>query len=93
MIRTDYATELAKQLPCDPSAANQCINRAAAAPGCSCRVFIQPTDLFATENLSNMANAWFDADCTNPTCPATCTTATTGTCKADSTSPKGGKCI
>jgi hypothetical protein len=92
-IAFEYESELEKQLACDPSLGSQCTNRAAAAPGCECRVFIQPTDPFAIEHLSNVANAWFEADCSGPSCPAQCSTAAAGTCQADSKSPRGGRCI
>jgi hypothetical protein len=93
MVKTEYAAELAKQLECKPGAGSQCANRAAAAPGCECRVFIQPSDPFAIEHLSNVANGWFDADCSNPTCPAKCSTAAAGTCQADAKSSLGGRCV
>jgi hypothetical protein len=93
MIKTEYAAELAKQLECKPGAASQCTNRAAAAPGCECRVFIQPSDPFAIEHLSNVANGWFDEDCSNPSCPAKCSTAAAGTCQADAKSSLGGRCV
>ena len=93
MIKTEYAAELAKQLECKPGAASQCTNRAAAAPGCECRVFIQPSDPFAIEHLSNVANGWFDEDCSNPSCPAKCSTAAAGTCQADAKSSMGGRSV
>lgn len=93
MIAAEYASELEKQLACNPSAGSQCTNRAEAAPGCECRVFIQPSDPFAIEHLSNLANGWFDADCSMPSCPAMCSAAAAGTCQADSKSPLGGRCI
>jgi hypothetical protein len=93
MIAEDYAAELEQQLRCDPSGGQQCVNRAAAAPGCECRVFIQPTDPFAIEHLSNVANGWFDADCSAPACPAACSAAAAGTCQADPKSPSGGRCV
>jgi hypothetical protein len=93
MAKAAYAAELAKQLECKPGAASQCTNRAAAAPGCECRVFIQPSDPFAIEHLSNVANDWFDGDCSNPTCPAKCSTAAAGTCQADAKSSLGGRCV
>jgi hypothetical protein len=92
-IRAEFAAELEKQLACTPGAGSQCADRAAAAPGCECRVFIEPSDPFAIEHLSNVANAWFDEDCSMPSCPAQCTTANAGTCQADSKSPKGGRCV
>lgn len=93
MVKMEYAAELAKQLECKPGAGSQCTNRAAAAPGCECRVFIQPSDPFAIEHLSNVANGWFDADCSNPSCPAKCSTAAAGTCQADAKSSLGGRCV
>lgn len=93
MIASEYASELEKQLGCNPSAGSQCTNRVAAAPGCECRVFIQPSDPFAIEHLSNVANGWFDADCSTPTCPENCSTAVAGTCQADAKSPLGGRCL
>ncbi|HEX2872950.1 MAG TPA: hypothetical protein VHP33_16930 [Polyangiaceae bacterium] len=93
LVKTEYAAELAKQLECKPGAGSQCANRAAAAPGCECRVFIQPSDPFAIEHLSNVANGWFDADCVDPTCPAKCSTAAAGTCQADAKSSLGGRCV
>ena len=92
-VKTEYASELAKQLECKPGAGSQCTNRAAAAPGCECRVFIQPADPFAIEHLSNLANGWFDADCSMPSCPAKCSTAAAGTCQADAKSSLGGRCV
>jgi hypothetical protein len=92
-VKAEYATELEKQLACNPNAGSQCANKVAAAPGCECRVFMQPSDPFAIEHLSNVANGWFDADCSMPTCPAKCSTAATGTCQADSKSPLGGRCV
>jgi hypothetical protein len=93
MVKKEYAAELEKQLECKPGAGSQCTNRAAAAPGCECRVFIQPSDPFAIEHLSNVANAWFDEDCSNPSCPAKCSTAAAGTCQADAKSSLGGRCV
>jgi hypothetical protein len=93
MIKAEYAAELAKQLECKPGAGSQCTNRAAAAPGCECRVFIQPSDPFAIEHLSNVANGWFDEDCSMPSCPAKCSTAAAGTCQADAKSSLGGRCV
>jgi hypothetical protein len=92
-VNAEYASELEKQLACNPNAGSQCANKVAAAPGCECRVFMQPSDPFAIEHLSNVANGWFDADCSMPTCPARCSTAATGTCQADSKSPLGGRCV
>ncbi|MES1184336.1 MAG: hypothetical protein ABUL60_11000, partial [Myxococcales bacterium] len=89
----EYAAELEKQLACNPSAGSQCTNHVPAAPGCECRVFMQPSDPFAIEHLSNVANGWFEADCSMPGCPAKCSTAATGTCQADAKSPSGGRCI
>lgn len=93
MIQAEYAAELEKQVQCNPKAGSQCTNKVAAAPGCECRVFMQPSDPFAIENMSNIADGWFRADCSMPTCPAKCTTATVGTCQADSKSSLGGRCI
>ena len=93
MIKVEYQSELEKQLLCNPKAASQCANKVAAAPGCDCRVFIQPTDPFAIEHLSNVMDGWFGADCSTPSCPAKCTTAATGTCQADSNSSLGGHCM
>ncbi len=93
MIKSEYAAALDKQLACKPNTGSQCTNAAAAAPGCECRVFIQPADPFAIENLSNVANGWFDADCSMPSCPAKCSTAVAGTCQADAKSPIGGRCV
>lgn len=93
MIASEYASELEKQLGCNPNAGSQCTNKAAAAPGCECRVFIQPSDPFAIEHLSNVANGWFEADCSTPTCPEKCSTAVAGTCQADPKSPLGGRCL
>lgn len=92
-IKSEYAAELEKQLACNPNAGSQCTDRAAAAPGCECRVFIEPSDPFAIEHLSNVANGWFDEDCSMPTCPAKCTTANAGSCQADPKSPLGGRCV
>ena len=92
-MKAEYESELEKQLACNPNAGSQCANKVAAAPGCECRVFMQPSDPFAIEHLSNVANGWFDADCSMPTCPARCSTAATGTCQADSKSPLGGRCV
>jgi hypothetical protein len=93
MVRTEYAAELEKQLACNPKGSSQCANRAAAAPGCECRVFIQPSDPFAIEGLANIEEGWFKANCSMPSCPAKCSTAATGSCQADSKSPSGGRCI
>jgi hypothetical protein len=93
MVQTEYATELDKQLACKPNVAAQCVDRAAAAPGCECRVFIQPGDPFAIEHLSNVASGWFDADCSMASCPAQCSSAAAGTCQADPSSPLGGRCV
>jgi hypothetical protein len=93
MIASEYASELEKQLECNPSAGSQCTNKVALAPGCECRVFIQPSDPFAIEHLSNVANGWFEADCSMPSCPAQCSTAAAGMCQADPKSPLGGRCI
>lgn len=92
-IADDYATELDQQLACDPNSGSQCHDRVAAAPGCECRVFIQPADPFAIEHLSNVANGWFDLDCSQPSCPAGCTSAVSGRCDADPESPLGGRCV
>ncbi|MES1182947.1 MAG: hypothetical protein ABUL60_03980, partial [Myxococcales bacterium] len=86
MVKSEYAAELEKQLACNPSAGSQCTNHVPAAPGCECRVFMQPSDPFAIEHLSNVANGWFEADCSMPGCPAKCSTAATGTCQADAKS-------
>jgi hypothetical protein len=93
MVKSEYAAELDKQLGCNPNAGSQCTNKVAAAPGCECRVFMQPTDPFAIEHLSNVGNGWFEADCSMPSCPAKCTTAAAGTCQADAKSPLGGRCV
>jgi hypothetical protein len=93
MVKSEYAAELEKQLACNPNAGSQCTDRAAAAPGCDCRVFIEPSDPFAIEHLSNVAHGWFDADCSMPTCPAKCSTANAGTCQADPKSSLGGRCV
>lgn len=92
-VASEYRVELERQSSCDPNAGQQCTDRAAAAPGCECRVFIEPTDPFAIEHLSNVANGWFDADCSMPRCPAKCSTATAGTCQVDVSSPLGGRCV
>jgi hypothetical protein len=93
MLQTEYAGELEEQLACKPNAAAQCTDRVAAAPGCECRVFIEPSDPFAIEQLSNVANGWFDADCSGASCPANCSSAAVGTCQADASSPLGGRCV
>jgi hypothetical protein len=93
MVKSDYMAELEKQLACNPSAGSQCLSRAVAAPGCECRVFIQPGDPFAIEHLTNVADGWYAADCSMPICPAKCTTASAGNCQADSKSPLGGRCV
>jgi hypothetical protein len=93
MVKAEYAEELEKQLACKPGASSQCTNKAALAPGCECRVFIQPADPFAIEHLSNVGNGWFEADCSIATCPTKCSTATAGTCQADAKSPLGGRCV
>lgn len=93
MVKTEYADELEKQLACKPGSGSQCTNKVAAAPGCECRVFIQPADPFAIEHLSNVGNGWFEADCSMASCPAKCSTATAGTCQADAKSPLGGRCV
>lgn len=93
IVASEYAAELELQLGCDPKDASPCTDRVSAAPGCDCRVFIEPADPFAIEHLSNVASAWFDANCENPKCAATCSTAPTGTCQADANSPHGGRCL
>jgi len=93
LIKADYAAELEKQLECKPGAGSQCTNRAAAAAGCECRVFIQPSDPFAIEHLLNLDNEWFEEDCSMPSCPAKCSTAAAGTCQADAKSSLGGRCV
>lgn len=93
MVKTEYADELDKQLACTPGAGSQCTNKVAAAPGCECRVFIQPADPFAIEHLSNVGNGWFEADCSMASCPAKCSTAAAGTCQADAKSSSGGRCV
>jgi hypothetical protein len=93
MVKTEYADELDKQLACKPGAGAQCTNKVAAAPGCECRVFIQPADPFAIEHLSNVGNGWFEADCGMASCPAKCSTAAAGTCQVDAKSPLGGRCV
>lgn len=93
MVKADYAAELDKQLGCRPNASGQCTDKIAAAPGCECRVFMEPSDPFAIEHLLNLDNGWFDADCSMPSCPAKCTTAAAGTCQADAKSPLGGRCV
>jgi hypothetical protein len=93
VVQSEYAVELDKQLLCNPNAGSQCSNRVAAAPGCECRVFIQPSDPFAIEHLSNVANGWFDHDCSMPSCPAKCSTAAVGTCQPDPKSSLGGRCL
>jgi hypothetical protein len=92
-VKTEYAAELEKQLACKPGAGSQCTNKVAAAPGCECRVFIQPADPFAIEHLSNVGNGWYAADCSMASCPAKCSTAAAGTCQADAKSPLGGRCV
>lgn len=92
-VASDYAAELAQQLQCDPKDPSPCTDRVRAAPGCECRVFIEPADPFAIEHLSNVASGWFDADCSNPVCPEKCSTAQAGTCQADANSPRGGRCV
>lgn len=93
MVKEEYAAELAKQLGCRPNAASQCADRVAAAPGCECLVFIEPTDPFAIEHLKNLEDGWFSDDCRTPSCPATCSTASVGACQADSNFPLGGRCV
>ena len=67
--------------------------RVVAAPGCECRIFMQPADPFAIEHLSNVASGWFSADCSMPSCPAKCSTAVTGTCQAQPNTKLGGRCL
>jgi hypothetical protein len=93
MVKAEYATELEKQLACTPGAGSQCTNKVAAAPGCECRVFIQPADPFAIEHLSNVGDGWYRADCNIAICPAKCSAAAAGTCQADTKSPLGGRCV
>lgn len=92
-VAAEYATELDKQLLCTPGAGQQCTNRAVAAPGCECRIFIQPSNPFAIEHLSNLASGWYDADCSMQSCSNQCTTATAGACQPDSDSALGGRCV
>ncbi|MDF3071310.1 MAG: hypothetical protein K0R38_6911 [Polyangiaceae bacterium] len=92
-VKADYAGELDKQLLCNPNGSSQCTDRVAAAAGCQCLVFIEPADPFAIEHLLNLENAWFEADCSMPACPAKCSTASAGNCQADSNSPLGGRCV
>lgn len=93
MVKQEYAAELDKQLNCNPNGSNQCKDKVAAAPGCSCRVFMQPSDPFAIEGLANMGEGWYSNDCAMPMCPATCTAATVGKCQADSKYSLGGRCV
>jgi hypothetical protein len=93
MVKTEYAAELEKQLACKPGAPSQCTNKVAAAPGCECRVFIQPADPFAIEHLSNVGNGWFEADCSMASCPVKCSTAAAGTCQTDAKFSLGGRCV
>jgi hypothetical protein len=92
-IASEYAAELDKHLACSPGGGSQCDDRVAAAPGCECRIFIQPRDPFAIEHLANLADGWFNADCSMPSCPAKCTSAAIGTCQPDGESPLGGRCV
>ncbi|HTV21345.1 MAG TPA: hypothetical protein VMG12_21810 [Polyangiaceae bacterium] len=82
-IEAEYTSSFTPQLTCQPGAANQCEDRIEAAPGCDCRVFIEPKDPFAIEHLTNVFIEWLDADCENPTCPSTCPNGTRGTCGAN----------
>jgi hypothetical protein len=93
MIASEYAAELEKQLACDPQASSPCTDRAVAAPGCSCRLLIEPSDPFAIESLSNLEAGWFEADCATPTCSATCSAAAAGICQVDPKSARGGRCV
>jgi hypothetical protein len=93
LVKTDYAAELDANLDCNPNAASQCAGRVAAAPGCECRIFMQPADPFAIEHLSNVASGWFSTDCSMPSCPAKCSTAVTGTCQAQPNTKLGGRCV
>src|SRR5688572_2875804 len=82
-IETEYAIALEEQISCSPNGQNQCGSSAEAAPGCDCQVFIQPKDPFAIEALLNLQFDWFDADCSDPDCPADCSSGSQGTCAAN----------
>lgn len=91
-IANEYATALEKQVACNPDLPGQCADRVPAGAGCECRIFIEPKDPFAIENLFNINDDWFSAACTTRACPDTCPTASRGTCQADATSELGGRC-
>jgi hypothetical protein len=93
-IKTEYATELQKQVSCDPRLSRtQCGGRVASGAGCGCQVFVEPKDLFAIENLANVQDEWFTANCSDAMCPATCPSAARATCQADSSLDLGGRCV
>lgn len=79
-IEAEYTSSFEPQLTCTPGVAGQCQDRIEAAPGCDCRVFIEPKDPFAIEHLTNVFIEWLDADCEDATCPSTCPTGTRGAC-------------
>lgn len=82
-IEAEYATSLAEQVACNSAAGDQCDSRVEAAPGCDCRVVIEPKDPYAIEHLLNLQADWFDADCENPKCPSDCAEAARGSCAAN----------
>jgi hypothetical protein len=93
-MESDYAEELATQIVCNPQqGGTRCGGRVAAAPGCDCRIFIDPKDLLAVEHLGNRQEEWFQAGCSMPTCPASCPSGNRGVCQADSSATLGGRCV
>jgi hypothetical protein len=79
-IAAEYASSFAEQVTCNPGAGNQCQDRIEAAPGCDCRLFIEPKDPFAIEDLLNVYAAWLDANCQDPMCPSSCPSGMNGVC-------------
>ena len=90
-VQSDYAAELVTQVACKVSSA-QCASRVPAAPGCECRIAIEPKDPFAIENLLNIEDGWFRAGCSMPTCPMPCPPGTRAVCQTDAMSTLGGRC-
>ena len=94
MVQSEYATELATQVACDPTLSRtQCAGRVPAGPGCDCRIAIEPKDPFAIEHLANIEQSWFQAGCSMRTCPMPCPPGTRAVCQTDAMSTLGGRCV
>lgn len=91
-LESDYAASLEEQRTCTLNQ-SPCDDFAVIRPGCGdCRVAIEPKDLFAIENLLNIEDAWFRADCPPPDCPADCPTTVGASCEADPADSSRGLC-